>query len=111
MSKEAENSLRILVVDDHADTLLVLTTLLTRHGHAVQGALDFRSAVEIAQAGFFDLVICDIGLPDGDGCLLLNEFKKLYPIKAIAITGYECRATWSASIWRDRSFPIEARHS
>lgn len=41
-----------------------------------------------AQSGRFDFVISDIGLPDGDGADLMNDFRTQFGLKGIALTGY-----------------------
>lgn len=78
----------ILYVEDHADTLFVLGRVLERHGHTVVLASDCRSAFELASNQKFDLLITDVGLPDGDGRTLLAQIRELYPIKGIILSGY-----------------------
>lgn len=58
---------RILVVDDHPDSLTGLAELLRLLGHAVETALDGPSALELVNRERFDVVICDLGLPNMDG--------------------------------------------
>ncbi len=63
------SGLRILVVDDNADTLRYLSAVLKRRGHEVVTAdcvASARAAVNGASAPF-DLLLSDIELPDGDG--------------------------------------------
>ena len=82
------SSLRILVVEDHHDTAQILTKLLGMAGHSVTPAETFADALAAAKAERFDLLLCDIGLSDGDGCDLIAEVSAMYPVKAIALTGY-----------------------
>jgi CheY-like chemotaxis protein len=77
----------ILLVEDHADTRQAIRMWLELSGHSVIEANDVKSGMA-AGAGFFDLLLCDIGLPDGDGCALLQIINKNRPITAIAISGY-----------------------
>ena len=79
---------RILYVEDHADTLDAFSRMLERHGHTVVTAQTFTAALELATAQKFDLLITDVGLPDGDGCDLLAKIRQLYPIRGIVISGY-----------------------
>lgn len=65
--------LRILVVEDHADTLRALARYLRMHGHLVAEAGDMGSARVRLQESDHDLLICDKHLPDGDGWTLLSE--------------------------------------
>lgn len=80
--------LRILYVEDHADTRVVMERLLTGEGYAVVAADSCRAAREAATAGPFDLLIADVGLHDGDGWQLLAELQELYPLRGIVVSGY-----------------------
>ena len=80
--------LRILVVDDHVDTAKMLARLLSQSGHTVRYATGYHSAVAAAQAEPCDLLLCDIGLQDGDGCDLLAQVMAMYPVKSVAVSGY-----------------------
>ena len=88
MGNLSKHPICILVVDDHQDTALVLRRALTRTGHQVMIAGSCDEGLAFAKSLQFDLLICDIGLPDGDGCEVMGHIRKLYPIKAIALTGY-----------------------
>jgi CheY-like chemotaxis protein len=80
--------LRILLVDDHPDTCAALERLLTLRGHSVVAANSMRSALEIAAGASFDLLISDVGLPDGNGMDLLRYLRTERPIRGIAISGF-----------------------
>jgi signal transduction histidine kinase len=81
--------LRILLVDDHPDTCAALERLLKLRGHTVAPAHNMRSALEKAGAGdSFDLLISDVGLPDGNGMDLLRVLRTRHPIRGIAISGF-----------------------
>jgi len=88
VSNNLGKSLRILVVEDHGDTLQALSRLLTHFGHEISVAEGAQSAQEIIDSKEFDVVLCDIGLPDGDGYDLIAEVKRKRPVKAVAITGF-----------------------
>jgi CheY-like chemotaxis protein len=79
---------KILIVEDHADTAQIFATLLRRAGHVVEVAGGYRDALEVAKAAVPEIMVCDIGLPDGDGCDLLRELHQQYNIAGIAVTGY-----------------------
>jgi CheY-like chemotaxis protein len=82
-------SLRILLVDDHPDTLLVLQRLLQAKGHAVTIAGSVAEAVREADKNRFDILISDIGLPDGTGLDLMRQIRLRYPkLPGIALTGF-----------------------
>jgi PAS domain S-box-containing protein len=82
------SSLRLLVVEDHDPTLRVLSRLLTRDGHRVVTAKSISDALAAGAAGTFDLVISDLGLPDGTGHELMETLRKEYGLRGIALSGY-----------------------
>ena len=81
--------IRILLVDDHEDTNKAMQRLLQRLGYDVQTAHTVRAALDAAEVDPpFDLLISDIGLPDGSGLQLMEELLKRRPIKGIALSGF-----------------------
>jgi PAS domain S-box-containing protein len=80
--------LRILLVDDHRDTVRVLKHLLARLGYDVVTAETFHDALRLAGENDFHLLVSDIGLPDGNGFELLKEIRKRQRIDAIALSGF-----------------------
>lgn len=81
-------SLRVLLVEDHQATVEVLARLLQRAGHAVTTAMSVAHALEAAKGNTFDVVISDLGLPDGTGFELVRTLRADRPIPAIALSGY-----------------------
>ena len=79
---------RILFVEDHGDTLAVTGWLLRAAGHSVVSADCCASAAEAAKGDRFDLLITDIGLPDGDGRSLLPEIRRDYAIEGIVVSAF-----------------------
>lgn len=80
--------LRILLVEDSVDTSNAIHRLLSRIGHHVRTAGTLRAAVDAARAGPVDLVISDLGLPDGSGHDLMGLLKPFGPVRGIALSGY-----------------------
>ncbi len=80
--------LRLLLVEDHESTLQVLQRLLTRAGHQVVAAATVADALAAAAAGEFDLVVSDLGLPDGTGNELMDQLRARYGLRGIALSGY-----------------------
>lgn len=80
--------LRLLMVEDHAATLEALTNLLVRDGHHVTAASTVADALAAAETNTFDLVISDLGLPDGTGIQLMEQLRDRYQLKGIALSGY-----------------------
>jgi CheY-like chemotaxis protein len=87
-SYNSGKSLRILVVEDHNDTLEALSRLLSRFGHEISVADRAQDALSMIESKEFDVVLCDIALPDGSGYDLIAEAKRKRPIKAVALTGF-----------------------
>ena len=81
-------SKRILLVEDHEDTNRSLTTLLRQRGYKVDPAYDIRSALDLAAQSDFDVLISDIGLPDGSGIDLMSSLYRQRPLFGIALTGF-----------------------
>lgn len=80
--------LRILVVEDHQSTRRVLAKLLGDSGHSVTTAGDLKEARAEFDGQQFDLLISDLGLPDGSGLDLMREIRSKWRIAAIALSGY-----------------------
>jgi PAS domain S-box-containing protein len=88
-------ALRILLVEDHPDTAHQLSRLLRRAGHSVTAAVTVQEARTLAASPHgdgsgkpFELLISDLGLPDGTGHQLMQELKTTRPIPAIALSGF-----------------------
>jgi PAS domain S-box-containing protein len=80
--------LRLLLVEDNEPTLEVMATLLELAGHDVKAAPDLRTARGLAESHTFDLVVSDLGLPDGSGFDLMRELRERYGLKGIAVSGF-----------------------
>lgn len=72
---------KILIIDDDADLVRGLSMRLKSNGYDVAAASDAISAVSEARKQHPDLVILDIGLPGGDGFVVMDRLRKL-PCKA-----------------------------
>jgi CheY-like chemotaxis protein len=62
-----QNALQVLVVDDDPGILSGLTRLLQRDGHTVETATDGQAALALLQEGGYDLILCDLLMPELDG--------------------------------------------
>jgi CheY-like chemotaxis protein len=88
--------LRILVVEDHADTRKLISRLVRDMGHSVITADCVESAMRVMESGPseaspVDLVLSDLGLPDGSGLDLMRRIRQTRQdrrLKAIALTGH-----------------------
>lgn len=80
---------RILLVEDHDQTRATLARLLTQRGHDVSTAETIEEALVCAQTFAFDLVLSDVGLPDGTGHDLITRLREKRPVfRGIALSGY-----------------------
>jgi len=80
--------LRILLVDDHTDTVITLGALLRNLGYDVACAETVHQALKLAKESRFDLLVSDIGLPDGSGHDLMRQIRSRQSIAGIALSGF-----------------------
>jgi CheY-like chemotaxis protein len=87
-----QRKLGILLVEDHADTAVVLARLLRKMGHHVIPANTVGLALKAAETEFkdapLDLLISDMGLPDGSGRDIMRALSAKGPVKGIALSGF-----------------------
>jgi len=82
--------MRILLVEDHHETRQVLTQLLTHWGFEVAAAENLQSGLDQLESGPIDVILSDIGLPDGTGYALVSEARRRGKnILAIALSGLD----------------------
>ncbi|HEY7215629.1 MAG TPA: ATP-binding protein [Thermoanaerobaculia bacterium] len=108
----AERALRILLVEDHADTAEAIAELLRLLGHEVTVALTLAAGLAAAEEiQSIDLVVSDLGLPDGNGLDLMRELAGRYGLKGIALSGYgmeeDLRRSREAGFERHLTKPID----
>jgi DNA-binding response OmpR family regulator len=92
MDANPEMILQILVVEDHDQTRQCLSNFFGRRGHLVKVAKDLQEGVTMLSSGTFDLLVSDVGLPDGSGYELLRSNEPKRVAFAVAISGYGSRA-------------------
>jgi signal transduction histidine kinase/CheY-like chemotaxis protein len=88
---EDRKSLRVLVVDDNADTVLSFSMLLEMSGHDVRTAHDGPTALQVALDYRPDVVLLDIGLPGLNGYEVAKRIRQQPDFKnvvLVALTGY-----------------------
>jgi CheY-like chemotaxis protein len=84
----------MLLVEDHADTLRVMERLTRSLGFAVQTASSLSEAMSLAERAEFDVLVSDIGLPDGSGLDLVRSLRANHllsgglPMPALAVSGF-----------------------
>jgi len=88
-SPSTARPLRILLVEDHVDTVRIMSRLLAAEGHHVQAAGDVATGLNLARQHPFDLLLSDLGLPDGSGLDLMRALRSAgINLPGIAISGY-----------------------
>ena len=83
--------IQVLVVDDEADSLDILTLILEQEGAGVTPVASANAAIEALNQLTPDLIISDIGMPEVDGYTMLTQIRELTQAKdipAIALTAY-----------------------
>lgn len=96
--------LKVFVVENHDDSRLMLTMLLTQMGHQVKSAASMEEALGAVPRAEPEVLVSDIGLPDGDGWQLLRRLHLPHPLYAIAMSGFGMNAD------RERSRAAGFRH-
>jgi signal transduction histidine kinase len=78
----------VLLVEDHEMTARVMSRLLRQAGYHVTVAADVLTAKRMTDERRFDVVISDLGLPDGTGLDVMKHLRARQGIPAIAVSGY-----------------------
>ncbi len=78
----------ILFVEDHQDTAEVMSGILRSQGYLVQTCATVSEATRLARENNFDLILSDVGLPDGTGIDLIRAIRLHSTVPAIALTGF-----------------------
>jgi len=80
---------RILIVDDNESICSTLAFIFGKKEYETDTATTGQEALQKARAGFYNLALIDIKLPDAEGTVLLSHLKDLHPDMAtIVLTGY-----------------------
>lgn len=88
METEAGHKADILIIDDEEPIRKVLTTHLTKEGYSVTQSCGGNPIFDLIQSRPFDLVICDIKMPDVEGPVILEYIKKNFDaLPVIMLTG------------------------
>ncbi len=82
------SALRLFLVENHQDTMRYMKLYLEQLGYQISVAADMATALREIPNSQCDILISDIGLPDGDGWQLMEKLGKNRPPFAIAMSGY-----------------------
>jgi PAS domain S-box-containing protein len=80
--------LTILLIEDHVDTAEVMKQLIRSLGHEVSVVGLVADALAATQSASFDLIVSDVGLPDGTGLDFIKAFREHSDVPAVALTGF-----------------------
>jgi len=81
-------TVRVLLVEDHKDTARVMTKLLRGNGYEVECVHSVTEAVAMLKGRRFDMLVSDIGLPDGSGLDLMRQAQIIQPLVGVALSGF-----------------------
>ncbi len=79
MSDVKKKAKRILLVDDHKNTRMLVNELLSGAGYRVLQAKDGKEAMGIIEIGSIDLVLTDLKMPEMDGIELTRAIRRIRP--------------------------------
>ena len=101
---------KVLLVEDNRDNANAIAELLRVHGYDVQMADSVATALKEAENGF-DVLVSDIGLPDGTGRDLMHRLGSRGGVRGIALTGYgtdaDIRQNAEAGFTRHLTKPVD----
>ncbi len=104
----------VLLVEDHEDTARVLRRVLEHAGYTTTHANSLAQARELAAGSRFDLVVSDLGLPDGSGVDLMRFLQAEYGLRGIALSGFgtedDIRASSAAGFTEHLTKPVDWPH-
>lgn len=80
---------KILIIDDEEKLRSLLTRIIKLEGFTVTEAGTLKAGTKLLEKETFDIVLCDVKLPDGNGVDFVKEIKPKYPaIEIILLTAY-----------------------
>jgi DNA-binding response OmpR family regulator len=89
LAARISRSLRMLLVEDHIDTAMMMSRLLRGKGHKVDHAPDVATAMRLLAEREFDILLSDLGLPDGNGWHIMRGLRSNgSKMPGIAVSGY-----------------------
>ncbi len=91
IEKNGLHEMKVLIVDDSEETLLILSDLLRTEGAAVTTAASAAEALRIATERSFDVILSDISMPGIDGFEFLSRLRKIpgrTDVPVLALTGF-----------------------
>ena len=79
-------SLRVLVIEDDREIRTLLQSSLAAEGFSVQTAVSVSEATALLQHSLPDIVLLDLGLPDGDGADLVRDIRRRHNLPVLVVS-------------------------
>jgi CheY-like chemotaxis protein len=79
------NAGRVLVIDDDASVAKALRGLLSRDGYRVETAANGQQALTLIRVHLFEVILCDLRMPDLDGRSFYGRLLLEYPAQALRV--------------------------
>lgn len=86
--RDGHAGIRVLLIEDHEDTAEVIQNVLRQMGHEVETCFTVATACQKLKEQEFDVILSDIGLPDGTGIDFIRAAREICQTPAVALTGY-----------------------
>lgn len=107
-SSEEQKKLRVLLVEDDADTLATTLKLLEAMGHWATGVKSAEAAIARFFDGAFDVVLVDIGLPALSGHDFAERLLSDHRVPVVFVTGQSEPATaMKGTVWLRKPYTVE----
>jgi two-component system NtrC family sensor kinase len=99
---------RVLIIDDDREVRDTIADTLRFDGHDVQTASDGREGLALVSRNPYDLVFCDLRMPEMDGRALYEEIQREYPrvLKRIVFVTAQAHSFEYAAFLRDSGIPL-----
>lgn len=88
LEPKPQRSAKILLVEDNPDSSKAVTMAMQSYGYHIRAADGVDAALQAASTEKFDLVISDLGLPDGTGYELMRQLRERYNLRGVALSGF-----------------------
>ena len=77
--------IQLLVIDDEDPIRKLLARMIELEGYNVSQAVDCQSAMKLLRKQPFDIILCDVFLPDGNGVDMVADIKKMAPLSEVIL--------------------------
>ncbi len=99
---------RILVIDDERAVRELISDALKIEGHDVHTANDGKEGLDLISQHRFDLVFCDLRMPEMDGQALYEEIQRYHPqvLKRIVFVTAQANSADYGPFLRETGIPV-----